>query len=142
MNDHSIDESTGRTPLGRVATPTGLESTSGVFHFWVDKKQAVERTQIVATSCDVAGRAVKFVGIVLEVFRRSRQKDIGEESARFDGRCAEKPPFDSEGVTYAQVAILRTGPVAHAPPTEESVVWLASAERIRRRCAYIADCWR
>ena len=38
------------------------------------------------TSSSVAGRTVRFVGIVQEVYRRSRQKDIGEESARFDGR--------------------------------------------------------
>ena len=68
-----------------------------------------------------------FVGIVQEVYRRSRQRDIGEESDRFDGRSSERPPFDSEGVTYAEVAILRTEPVAHTPPTEESEVYLATA---------------
>ena len=30
-------------------------------------------------------------------------------------------------MTYAEVAILRTDPVAHTPPTEESEVYLASA---------------
>jgi DNA helicase HerA-like ATPase len=113
-------------PLGRVAAPPEYESTSSVFFFWVDRQQSVERTQIVTTSSCVAGRVVKFVGIVQEVYRRSRQKDIGEESARFDGRTAERPPFDSEGVTYAEVAILRTEPVAHTPPTEESAVFLAT----------------
>jgi len=115
-----------RLPLGRVAAPTGQESTSECFYFWVDKAQSVERTQIVSTTSAVGGRSVAFVGIVQEVYRRSRQKDIGEESARFDGRCGEMPPFDSEGVTYAEVAILRTDPVAHAPPTEESEVFLAT----------------
>lgn len=116
-------------PLGRVAAPPEHESTSGTFYFWVDRAQSVERTQIVTTSSTVAGRTVRFIGIVQEVYRRSRQKDIGEESARFDGRSNERPPFDSEGVTYAEVAILRTDPVAHTPPTEESAVYLANAEQ-------------
>jgi DNA helicase HerA-like ATPase len=114
-------------PLGRVAAPPEHESTSGLFHFWVDRSQGVERTQIVSTRSTVGGRTVRFVGVVQEVYRRSRQKDVGEEAARFDGRCAERPPFDSEGVTYAEVAILRTDPVAHTPPTEESEVFLANA---------------
>lgn len=120
--------STSNSPLGRVAAPPDHESTSGVFYFWVDRDQTVERTQIVSTRCTVGGREVKFVGIVLEVYRRSRQKDVHEESARFDGRTAERPPFDSEGVTYAEVAILRTNPVAHTPPIEESEVHLATAK--------------
>jgi uncharacterized protein len=115
-----------RDPLGRVAAPPGHESTSGTFYFWVDKACGVERTQIVRTNSTIAGRSVEFVGIVQEVYRRSRQRDIGEESARFDGRSAEQPPFDSEGVTYAEVSILRTDPVAHTPPTEESLVYLAT----------------
>ena len=117
----------GAVALGRVAAPPEHESTSGCFYFWVDRSQSVERTQIVTTESTVAGRTVRFVGIVQEVYRRSRQRDIGEESARFDGRAGERPPFESEGVTFAEVAILRTDPVAHTPPTEESVVYLATA---------------
>ena len=117
-----------RPILGRVAAPPEHESTSGVFYFWVDRSQSVERTQIVVTKSTVGTRAVSFVGIVQEVYRRSRQKDIGEEAARFDGRSKEQPPFESEGVTFAEVAILRTDPVAHTPPTEESAVHLASPE--------------
>src|SRR5262245_9572015 len=75
----------GASVLGRVAAPPEHESTSGVFYFWVDRNRSVERTQIVTTTSKVAGRTVRFVGIVQEVYRRSRQKDIGEESARFDG---------------------------------------------------------
>ena len=119
-------------PLGRVAAPPEHESTSGVFYFWVDKAQAVERTQLVTTRCEVGGREVTFVGIVQEVYRRSRQKDIGEEAARFDGRSVSRPPFDSEGVTYAEVAILRTDPVAHTPPTEENEVFLATPADARK----------
>lgn len=119
-------------PLGRVAAPPEHESTSGTFYFWVDKAQAVERTQIVTTRCKVGTREVSFVGVVQEVYRRSRQRDIGEEAARFDGRSTERPPFDSEGVTYAEVAILRTDPVAHTPPTEESEVFVATPEDARK----------
>ena len=122
----------GASPLGRVAAPPRNESTSVLFYFWVDRRQSVERTQIVTTTSSVAGRTVRFVGIVQEVYRRSRQRDIGEESARFDGRSSERPPFDSEGVTYAEVAILRTDPVAHTPPTEESEVYLATPEEAAR----------
>lgn len=119
-------------PLGRVAAPPEHESTSGLFYFWVDRSRSVERTQIVTTKSTLAGREVTFVAIVLEVYRRSRQRDVHEEAARFDGRTAEHPPFDSEGVTYAEAAILRTEPVAHTPPTEESPVYLATAEQAGR----------
>lgn len=114
------------SPLGRVAAPPEHESTSGVFYFWVDRNQSIERTQIVTTRSTVGGREVTFVAIVLEVYRRSRQKDVHEEAARFDGRTGERPPFESEGVTYAEAAILRTDPVTHTPPTEESPVFLAT----------------
>lgn len=112
-------------PLGRVAAPPECESTSGEFYFWVHRDKGVERTQIVRTESVVAGRTVRYVGVVQEVYRRSRQRDVGEEAARYDGRTGERPPFDSEGVTYAKVSILRTEPVAHTPPTEESSVFLA-----------------
>ncbi len=114
--------------LGRVAAPPEHESTTATFYFWVDRDHAVERTQIVRTCSRIGNREVKFIGVVQEVYRRSRQRDIGEESARFDSRVAENPPFESEGVTYAEVAILRTEPVAHCPPTEESEVFLGSPE--------------
>ena len=117
-----------REALGRVAAPAEHESTSAKFYFWVDRTKSVERTQIVVTKSTVGTRTVSFVGIVQEVYRRSRQKDIGEEASRFDGRSAERPPFESEGVTFAEVAILRTAPVAHTPPTEESEVYLATPE--------------
>lgn len=119
-------------PLGRVAAPPEHESTSGCFYFWVDRDRAVERTQIVTTRSTVSGREVTFVAIVLEVYRRSRQKDVHEEAARYDGRTRERPPFDSEGVTYAEAAILRTSPVAHTPPTEESPVYLATPDEAGR----------
>ncbi len=120
------------SPLGRVAAPPEHESTSGVFYFWIDRARTVERTQIVSTRSSIAGREVAFVAIVLEVYRRSRQKDVHEEASRFDSRTGERPPFDSEGVTYAEAAILRTEPVAHTPPTEESPVFLATPAEAAR----------
>ncbi len=49
---------------------------------------------------------------------------MGEEVDRFDADSAVTPPFASAGFTYAKVTILRTDPVTHAPPTEESTVYL------------------
>ena len=79
-------------PLGRVAAPPGHESTSALFYFWVDRDQHVERTQLVTTSCLIGGRQVQYLGIVQEVYRRSRQKDIAEEAARYDSRSSETVP--------------------------------------------------
>jgi hypothetical protein len=114
------------TALGRVAAPSGLESTSSHFYFWVDRSQVVERTQIVTARSELAGRTVTFIGVVQEVSRRSHQRDVAEEAARYDGQVSTEVPFRSEGVTYAEVAILRTEPVVHAPPTEETEVFLAT----------------
>jgi DNA helicase HerA-like ATPase len=114
----------GALRLGKVAAPPNKESTSEFFYFWVEKGKLVERTQIVTTSSEVGGRTVKFVGLVEEVYRQSRQKDMGEEVDRFDADSAVTPPFASAGFTYAKVTILRTEPVTHAPPTEESTVYL------------------
>ena len=121
-----------RPMLGRVATPAEHESTTGTFYFWVDRNAVVERTQIVSTKATVGTRNVTYIGLVQEVYRRSRQKDIGEESARYDGRTAESPMFESEGTTYAEVAILRTSPVAHTPPKEEAAVYLATEEEAKQ----------
>lgn len=118
--------------VGRVASPPGHESTSVSFYFWIDRAQQVERTQLVMTRSTVGGKTVLFTGIVQEVYRCSRQRDMGEESARFDSRTSEQPPFDSEGVTYAEVSILCTEPVVHAPPREESEVFLADDEQAAR----------
>jgi uncharacterized protein len=45
---------------------------------------------------------------------------------RFDADSGAVPPFASAGFTYAKVTILRTEPVTHAPPTEESTVYLGT----------------
>jgi DNA helicase HerA-like ATPase len=118
-------------PLGRVAAPPDCESNSGEFYFWVARGQSVERTQIVRTSSRVGDMEIVFIGFVQEVYRRSRAADIGEESDRYDSGQGAAPPFESPGITYAKVAILRTHPVAHAPPVEESEVHLATPEEAR-----------
>ncbi len=114
--------------LGRVAAPPNKEATSEYYYFWVARDRLVERTQIVKTSSTLRGKSIEFVGLVEEVYRQSRQHDMGEEVDRFDADAdpATAPPFDSAGFGYAKATILRTDPVCHAPPVEESVVYLGS----------------
>ncbi len=57
---------------------------------------------------------------------------MGEEVDRFDAMTGCDPPFASAGFTYAKVIILRTDPVTHAPPTEESVVRLGGQADAQR----------
>lgn len=118
-------------PIGRVAAPPDKEATTGEFFFWVHHDKTVERTQIVRTRSRVGTRDVTFVAVVQEVYRRSRQRDVGEESDRYDRGRGEPPMFDSEGVTYAKAAVLRTKPVAYTPPLEESEVFLATDAEAR-----------
>lgn len=108
--------------LGRVAAPPNKESTSDFFYFWIERGKLVERGQIVTTISSLGGRSVAFVGLVEEVYRQSRQRDMGEEVDRFDEEARNEPPFKSAGFSYAKVTILRTEPVTFAPPTEESAV--------------------
>jgi DNA helicase HerA-like ATPase len=110
--------------LGKVAAPPDKESTSELFYFWIERGKLVERTQIVTVTSVVGDRPVQFVGLVEEVYRQSRQRDMGEEVDRFDANSSASPPFASSGFNYAKVIILRTDPVTHAPPTEESTVYL------------------
>jgi len=118
--------------LGKVAAPPNKESTSGFFYFWTEKGKRVERTQIVTTSSVLGDRPVKFVGRIEEVYRQSRQRDMGEEVDRFDADSGMTPPFASAGFTYAKVTILRTEPVTHAPPTEESTVYLGGKQEAEK----------
>ena len=138
MSDSVIVEATadpGPPPdaaaLGKVAAPPHKESTSDHFFCWVQRDKLVERTQIVHTECQHGGRTepVTYVGLVEEVYRQSRQRDMGEEVDRFDGSLAGRgPPFHSEGFSYAKVTILRTEPVTHAPPIEECTVRLGGPQ--------------
>ena len=118
--------------LGKVAAPPNKESTSEFFYFWVERSKLVERTQIVTTSSRLGDRTVEFIGLVEEVYRQSRQRDMGEEVDRFDADSGMTPPFASAGFTYAKVTILRTDPVTHAPPTEESTVYLGGEREAAR----------
>ena len=91
--------------LGRVAAPPNKESTSDFFYFWVERGQLVERGQIVTTSSSLGGRTVEFVGLIEEVYRQSRQRDMGEEVDRYDDEARNEPPFKSAGFSYAKVTI-------------------------------------
>jgi hypothetical protein len=97
----------------------------------------VEKTQIVRTESLVGGEMLKFYGLVQEVYRQSRQTDLGEEFDRHDGDVGYEPPFESAGFTYAEVAILRTDPPLLAPPMEGSPVFLGG--ETEAKLAYGAD---
>ncbi len=111
-------------PIGKVASPPDHESTSEEFYFWVAQDTLVEKSQIVRTECTLAGQELKFYGLIREVYRQSRQSDLGEEYDRHDGDINYQPPFDSPGFTYAAVTILRTEPPLMTPPREGSNVFL------------------
>jgi DNA helicase HerA-like ATPase len=124
-------------PIGKVGSPPRRESTSEEFFFWAAPGVLVEKSQIVRTESEVAGRRLRFYGLVREVFRQSRQTDMAEEFDRHDGDVAYRPPFDSGGFTFAAVTILRTDPAVLAPPLEGSDVFLGGADDARM--AYAAD---
>jgi hypothetical protein len=123
--------------IGKVASPPRRESTSEEFYFWVAPGTLVEKSQIVRTESEVAGQTLVFYGIIREVYRQSRQSDMGEEFDRHDGDVGYHPPFDSPGFTYAAVTILRTDPAVLAPPLEGSNVFLGG--EADARMAYAAD---
>jgi len=120
--------------LGRVGAPPDAEATSERFHFWVPEDQLVEKTQLVHVESPTGGEKVHFYGLVTEVFRRSRRKDMLEEADRFDGRPEEQVPLESRGVTYASVRVLATDPSRFTPPREESLVYPAG--EVEARVAY------
>ena len=68
-----------------------------------------------------------FFGVVDEVFRRSRKRTMDEEVDAYDGDVDEESPLAPEGVTYAQVTILRSEPPLQTAPIEQSPVWLGEA---------------
>jgi hypothetical protein len=110
--------------IGKVASPPQRESTSEEFYFWVAPDQLVEKSQIVRTESTIASKPLVYYGLIREVYRQSRQSDLGEEFDRHDGDVAYEPPFDSPGFTYAAVTILRTDPAVMTPPREGSNVFL------------------
>jgi hypothetical protein len=123
--------------IGKVASPPHRESTSEEFYFWVAPDTLVEKSQIVRTESEVGGQRLVFYGLIREVYRQSRQSDLGEEFDRHDGDVGYRPPFDSPGFTYAAVTILRTDPAVLAPPLEGSDVFLGG--EAEARMAYAAD---
>jgi DNA helicase HerA-like ATPase len=112
------------TAIGKVVSPPRRESTSEEFYFWVAPGILVEKSQIVRTQSTVGDRTLTFYGLVREVYRQSRETDIGEGFDRYDGDVNYRPPFDTPGFTYAAVAILRTDPPVLAPPLEGCDVFL------------------
>jgi DNA helicase HerA-like ATPase len=110
--------------IGKVASPLDHKSTSEEFYFWVAPNTLVEKSQIVYTENTVGDQHLKFYGLIREVYRQSRQSDLGEEYDRYDGDINYQPPFDSSGFTYAAVSILRTEPPVMTPPKEGSNVFL------------------
>ncbi len=119
--------------IGKVASPPRRESTSEEFYFWVAPDTLVEKSQIVRTESEIGGQRLVFYGLIKEVYRQSRQSDLGEEFDRHDGDITYQPPFDSPGFTYAAVTILRTEPAMMTPPKEGSDVFLGG-----EREAYMA----
>lgn len=117
--------SSSRSALGRVASPLNHESTTGRFYFWVPPGTLVEKTQLVVTSSEVGGRSLSYYAVVEEVYRRSRQRSMDGEVDLYDGDLAYEPPFQTDGVTFAEATILRILPPLLTPPLERSDVLLA-----------------
>jgi hypothetical protein len=125
------ETATGLRPLGRVGAPPDAEATSDQFHFWVPEDRLVEKTQLVHLESPAGTQDVRFYGLVTEVFRRSRRRDMLEEADRFDGRPEEEVPLESRGVTYASVRVLATEPNRFTPPREECLVYPAGEPEAR-----------
>lgn len=114
--------------IGKVASPPSKESTTQKFWFWVPARQLVEKTQIVRVDSQVGERDIRFYGVIDEVFRQSRLRNMGEECDVYDGDLDYEPPFKSDGITFAQATILRSQPSYLTAPFEQSPVFLGSAE--------------
>lgn len=118
--------------VGQVGAPARQEATSVSYSFWVPRGMLVEATQLVTCESVIAGAPYKFYGIVDEVHRQSRKRDMGGEVDESDGDPEYVPPFESEGYTYASVSILNTEPFVLTPPRERSKVFLAQPGDARK----------
>ena len=127
----------GRLMVGKVGAPPRQEATSAAFHFWIPEDAVVEATQIVTVESKIGDKKVRFYGLVEEVLRCSRRRDMGHESDEHDGDLREEPEFETEGITYAQTAILRAEPSLLTPPRERSPVCLAHGDDAQK--AYGVD---
>src|SRR3954470_22606572 len=130
MSERSVDNGGAQAPvvLGKVASPPHKESTSDEFYFWSGRGVVVEKSAIVFADCVLGGEAVRFYGLVSEVYRQGRPGSIAEASDRHDGDLDYEPPLQVPGITYAAVTILRTDPARLTPPTEGSKVILGGEE--------------
>lgn len=122
--DEQSPRAASNTLIGRVASPPRLESTAEQYYFWANRGRIIENNQFVRTESTIDGQAIRFYGIIDEVRRTSRKRDIQEEYDTSDGDAEYEPEFKAEGVTYASVKILRTEPDILTPPLEQSVVHL------------------
>lgn len=110
--------------IGRVASPPQLESSSEQFYFWIQRNILVEKNQIVRVESTINNQTILYFGIIEEVIRRSRKKNIEEEYDFADGEAGYESEFKAEGVTYASVKILKANPPVFTPPMEYSKVYL------------------
>lgn len=124
--------------IGRVASPIRFESTSTHWYFWVTPGALVEKTQLVWTSSEIAGRFIRFFGTVSEVFRRSRKRSIDDEIDTYGGDLEYTPPFASEGVTFAEVTMIGIEPPVLTPPLEQSLVMLGGEAEAEAAYGYDA----
>lgn len=118
----------GRICIGRVGAPPRLEATSKQFAFWVPDGAVVEETQIVVCESSIGQQSYTYYGVISDVRRQSRKKDMGQEVDESDGDLNYTPPFKPEGITYAVVTILRVEPPVLTPPRESCYVYLADAD--------------
>jgi hypothetical protein len=132
-----LTDSEGKVHIGRVGAPPRQEATSAAFHFWVPDEAPVEASQIITTKCILAGEETTFYGLVDEVYRTSRRRDMGHEVDAHNGNLSQEPPFLAEGITYASASILRVEPSRLAPPREGSLITLAAGAEAQK--AYGAD---
>ena len=123
-------------PVGRVTSPPRHESTADRFFFWVERGRLVEKMQVVHTACTIEGQEYQFYGVVEEVLRVARQRDVSSAHDRYDGRSAYEPPLHQEGVTYASVRILRVEPEVLAPPLEDALVYLGDEAAAAKSYAF------
>ena len=123
-------------PLGRVASPLNHESTTEHFFFWVPPGTLVEKTHLVVTRCSIAGQQLTYYGVVEEVYRRSRARNMDGEVDLYDADLTYEPPFTSGGITFAETTLLRTDPPLLTPPLERSDVLLAGIADARQAYGY------
>ena len=137
MTNNNATNDTDVPVIGRVASPYGKEATADQFYFWVDREEMVENTQIVRTESEIGHKPYTFYAVVEQVYRVSRQRDMGEAVDVNDGDAHSEPPFDSDGVTYALARILRTVPEVFTPPLDRNRVYLCN--EIEAGLSYGAD---